>query len=673
MNNERNNMTNSDERNTSSLSSFPNQNNDRHLEAQGDNLAAAKERSIAQPKTSSLSSGGSDKNMQSSQPQKGGFNSANNSSEQRSLPQKNPALENPGARNHAINRNALGNLAGGKKALQNFAASSALQAAGVPKVASDALVNSKMGQKALAAAQNPAGAALKNIKNLGKSEAEKDEVDKEEEAQEKERTTGSFMLRVPLHIKLIIFLGIIPTFCLILLFIIIIGSIIGDEKTGAMFYGELSGSEKSELNDLRNDMSAEDREDIEDYREELGRGEGNLTYQEFLSRYENLGNIFEYFECENDKECLQRDEVKFYIKINDISLRYRQIHNIRLDWTLLLATALSFDLDVKEMFSAFYHNYKYEDVEKYDILMDLDWNYDYKKIPGYKYLDKNDYRYDLQILAKNMVRKTTTQTCTKCTKNAEGEEVCVVTKTKTDLDIEDQYLKPDQPYYLKCESDETYDIYSSYRYDEEKYKEFLLEYIEHKFYLQGGSNIGVNLDPNGNVIIDYVKGDSLSANMVNLALSQQGVSGRPNKYTYWLGSISGYPDNGYSYPWCATFVSWVIWNTEHEGTQLSSILDYKSASVGNYADHIYKSETLEFKNGPSYGGNYTPKQGDLVFFSWDCDYSGKFPANGMDHIGIVVEEKDGKLITIEGNTSNSVAQRSYDINSCQLAGYGVWY
>lgn len=519
MNNERNNMPNNDEIKNSSLSSFPSINNDRGLESQGDNLAAGQARSVTPPPISNISRGTN--STQGGLPKKDGIDSENNNSRdnsnQNKFPQKNHAMENPGARNNAINRNALGNLAGGKKALQNFAASSALQAAGVPKIASDAIVNSKLGQKALAAAQDPAGAALKSVKNLGKTEAEKDAAEQEETEKEKEKTTGAFMLRVPLHVKLIIFLGIVPIFCFILLFIVIIGAFIGDEKTGAIFYGELSASEKSELNELRKDV---------------GRGDGNLTYEEFLSRYENLGNIFEYFECEDEEACLQRDEVKFYIKINDIALRYRKIHNVKLEWTLLLATALSFDLDIKEMFDAFYNYYNYDDVEKYDILMNLDWNYDYKKIPGYKYLDRNDYRYDLQILAKNMVRKTTTQTCTKCTSNSDGTVTCVITKSRTDEDVEDQYLKPGQEYYLKCDSGETYDISSSYRYDEEKYKEFLLEYIEHKFYLEGGST-GITDDGDTDMTPSPSSGEYI------FPLPSNATSCRSSAYGYRYHPITG--------------------------------------------------------------------------------------------------------------------------------------
>ena len=128
--------------------------------------------------------------------------------------------------------------------------------------------------------------------------------------------------------------------------------------------------------------------------------------------------------------------------------------------------------------------------------MNLDWDYDYKKIAGYAYLSPHTYIYDLQILAKNMVTKNTTQTCTKTVTNADGTTSVIITKTKSDVDIEDQYLKPGQPYYLQCDAGETYDISSVYSLDLEKYDEFLLEYIEHKLYLE--EEDAPTVDENGN-------------------------------------------------------------------------------------------------------------------------------------------------------------------------------
>ena len=71
-----------------------------------------------------------------------------------------------------------------------------------------------------------------------------------------------------------------------------------------------------------------------------------------------------------------------------------------------------------------------------------------------------------------MVTKTTTQTCSKVVKNKDGSTSVVITKTKTDIDVEEQYFKPGQPYYLKCDAGETYDISSNYKLDLEKYDEF---------------------------------------------------------------------------------------------------------------------------------------------------------------------------------------------------------
>ena len=587
---------------------------------------------------------------------------------------------------------------------------------------------------------------------------------------------------------------------------------------------------------------------------EVGAGDVDMTI--YYERLKALGNVFSSeFECEED-DCSDRPEVRYYLKVADIALRYKNKYHVNLDWVLLNATMMFSDLDEEATMERALNDYDLDEVEDYDKLMNLDWDYDYENIPGYKYLSPDDFRYDLQILAKNMVTKTTTQTCTKVSKDSDGNTVREVTNQRIDTDIEDKYLEKGKEYYLKCKSGEEYNISSVYRYDAEKYDEFLLEYIERKYYMpsegsntdagnytnytcvsqeftkydltddqlaqlasvayyeQGtpkgaaaeaslmanlfeikGSRFGTGADGLYNyvrnsgwfanseknmdsydaspeiiaavksVLVDgkrtipgyidehdwindlssvtndgseidkkdrsqYVQfktviknvygatytfysfpdtnsdpfgytseerrkkigefhydydtgepvscsssGTDLSSAFVNLALSQQGVSGRPNTYTKWNGPISGYPDDGYSYPWCATFVSWVIEHTEYNGQKLSDIINYKTASVNYFADHFINSPNLQYVESSYYGGNYTPKEGDLIFFAWkdeygNCTYNGAW---SMDHIGIVVESKDGIVYTIEGNTSDSVATRSYSLDSCEVSSYGVWY
>lgn len=61
---------------------------------------------------------------------------------------------------------------------------------------------------------------------------------------------------------------------------------------------------------------------------------------------------------------------------------------------------------------------------------------------------------------------------------------------------------------------------------------------------------------------------------------------------------------------------------------------------------------------------YEPQPGDIVFFDWGGD-------GGADHVGIV-ESCDGSTVhTIEGNTSDSCARRSYRVGSASILGYGT--
>lgn len=142
--------------------------------------------------------------------------------------------------------------------------------------------------------------------------------------------------------------------------------------------------------------------------------------------------------------------------------------------------------------------------------------------------------------------------------------------------------------------------------------------------------------------------------IVKVAQEEVGVSGRPNKYTYWLGSING----SYSYAWCHAFVSWCA----------------DQAGIG---DKIPKTASCAtgvtwFKNRgewQSRSSGYIPKAGDIIYF----DYG----ANGTyDHVGIVTSSSGGRVYTIEGNASNAVKfnggySNGYSLNSTDILGYGT--
>src|SRR5690606_14232987 len=60
-----------------------------------------------------------------------------------------------------------------------------------------------------------------------------------------------------------------------------------------------------------------------------------------------------------------------------------------------------------------------------------------------------------------------------------------------------------------------------------------------------------------------------------------------------------------------------------------------------------------------------PEVGALVFFDW----SGGKKISGIDHVGVVVEVRGKKIVTIEGNIDGGVAKRKVRDQS-KVVGYG---
>lgn len=178
-------------------------------------------------------------------------------------------------------------------------------------------------------------------------------------------------------------------------------------------------------------------------------------------------------------------------------------------------------------------------------------------------------------------------------------------------------------------------------------------------------------------------GTDLSSAFVSLAVSQLNDPSKVGGKKYW--SFMGF---GSYQPWCASFVSWNIYNTTYNGQKLSDIIKYKNAAVVNFMNYFYNSKDsninfyyndncYRFRNKNNNKNNtYTPKQGDLIFFDNYRNWSGKLPAafeSGKYHIGIVQYVKGNQVITIEGNSGDQVKERKYSLNDCQIVGFGSWY
>lgn len=128
-------------------------------------------------------------------------------------------------------------------------------------------------------------------------------------------------------------------------------------------------------------------------------------------------------------------------------------------------------------------------------------------------------------------------------------------------------------------------------------------------------------------------------------------SGNYTEYNMAYGKIG----NTYSYAWCAVFVSWCL---ETSGSH--------DAAGGVFASCSLWVERLtalgKYKKRAS---GYTPQTGDLIFFH----SSGV--SRVSDHVGLVRYVKNGRVYTVEGNSSDAVSLHDYALDDTYIAGYGL--
>jgi|GEM_PF-3062206 len=119
-----------------------------------------------------------------------------------------------------------------------------------------------------------------------------------------------------------------------------------------------------------------------------------------------------------------------------------------------------------------------------------------------------------------------------------------------------------------------------------------------------------------------------------------------NPYGKWFG-LNGQP-------WCAIFVSFCA----NEAGILGTVVPKYSNVEEGRKWYVKKGRFKGVSSG------YAPKAGDVIFFR-----------NGnQNHTGIITayDPKTKEIITIEGNSSDSIARRSYNLNKKNhIVGYGV--
>ena len=144
--------------------------------------------------------------------------------------------------------------------------------------------------------------------------------------------------------------------------------------------------------------------------------------------------------------------------------------------------------------------------------------------------------------------------------------------------------------------------------------------------------------------VDYV------SRLLAIAAEELGYQEAPNgwtKFGAWYGG-GEYPTGA----WCAMFVSWCAYQS---GISTEIIPKYASCTLGR--EWFIERGLIQYKE------TYTPKKGDIIFFTYDGD--------DADHTGIVISTDANRVYTIEGNTSDTVAYRSYPLQHNTISGYGT--
>lgn len=138
-----------------------------------------------------------------------------------------------------------------------------------------------------------------------------------------------------------------------------------------------------------------------------------------------------------------------------------------------------------------------------------------------------------------------------------------------------------------------------------------------------------------------------NGDLVAVAQSQVGnVGGAP--YWSWYGFNS-------RVEWCAIFVSWCA----DQGGLLDSGAVPKFSGCGIGVNWFQS-------RGQWLPGSATPEPGMLIFFKW---YGSD--ATIADHVGIVERVENGRVYTIEGNSSDMVRRNSYPVGYGEIVGYGL--
>ena len=203
-------------------------------------------------------------------------------------------------------------------------------------------------------------------------------------------------------------------------------------------------------------------------------------------------------------------------------------------------------------------------------------------------------------------------------------------------------------------------------YKEEKVTKTILTIsINHKTAAQEASTLHFNAQQlaqlnelldvkNASLWAEILRGVGLGSNeLVNLALSQLGNKGG-EKYWRWAGLSK-------RCEWCALFVSWC---GDKTGLRAAGQIPYFSFVSDGVSFYKNKGKWIDGSEVNTSNCDKLIYPGMIIFFDWEPD--GK-----PNHVGIVTKVENGRIYTVEGNSSDAVREKNYAANSNHIFGFGV--
>ena len=127
-----------------------------------------------------------------------------------------------------------------------------------------------------------------------------------------------------------------------------------------------------------------------------------------------------------------------------------------------------------------------------------------------------------------------------------------------------------------------------------------------------------------------------------------------NKYADTPGLAEMYGWNPQGQPWCDVFVDAGFISCF--GVDAACKMTYQPMGAGSA---LCKQSAQYYKDAGAWSSR--PEIGDQVFF---------FSSGDINHTGIVVRVVGGSIVTVEGNSSDQVAERCYSVSDSKIAGYG---